>query len=419
MKLDTRSAAMTFLLAAMTAIGPATMDIYLASLPHIGTALDASVLQVQLTLSLYLVGFAIGQIFYGPLSDALGRRPLLLAGFLIYLVATAACAAATSIEMLIAARILQALGAAGPIIIARAMVRDLHSGAQAAKQLGLMSAIQGIAPICAPILGGVLQAGFGWRSNFVALEAVGLVLVAIAYFLLPETNTHRAGKTMVAPRRIFEGMAEVSRDKAYRAYLAMNALAYSAVFAFLSGVSHILQDVYHFTATQFGLTYALCSSSYIAGNAIGSQLVTRLRLEGMLRLGSTIMGVAVVLQILFYAMWPEQFLTLIVPQMLIFFGVAFHVPQVMAAAMTPFPQRAGSASSLIGFSQMITAATVGGVLGAMVTDNAWSMILVGAACCAGIIVILHATTGIRTAAREAARHRDGAAAPVEGFDQTP
>lgn len=406
---------MTFLLASMTAIGPTTMDIYLASLPHIGSALNATAVQVQLTLSLYLIGFAIGQIFYGPLSDAIGRRPMLLGGFVLYLLATAGCALATSIEQLIVARILQALGAAGPIIIARAMVRDLHSGAQAAKQLGLMSAIQGIAPICAPILGGFLQAHFGWRSNFIVLEAVGAMLLLVALFLLPETNDHRSGKAMVSPRRIFEGMAAVSRDKAYRAYLIMNALAYSAVFSFLSGISHILQDIYRFTSTEFGLTYALCSSSYIAGNAIGSQIVTRLRLEGMLRLGSSIMLAAVCAQIILYSLWPEQFLAIIVPQMLIFFGVAFQVPQVMAAAMTPFPDRAGSASSMIGFSQMLTAALAGGLLGTIVAETAWPMILVGAACCFGIAIILYSTTGIRSASREAAREREAAAAAGAGL----
>lgn len=395
---------MTFLLAAMTAIGPATMDIYLASLPHIGQAMNASTGQVQLTLSLYLVGFALGQIFYGPLSDDRGRRPMLLAGFILYIAATAVCMLAPTIETLIVARIFQGLGAAGPIIIARSMVRDLHSGSEAARQLGLMSAIQGVAPICAPIAGGFLQAAFGWRSNFVVLELIGVILFVVALTLLPETRRHEA-RGPVSPRRIAAGMAFVARDRAFLVYVAMNALAYSAVFAFLSGASHILQNLYDLTSVEFGLTYALCSSSYIGGNYLAARLVMKLRLEGMLKLGSTVIAVAVVAQIASHALWPDHMLAIVLPEMLLFVGIALMVPNMMAAALTPFPDHSGSASSLLGFSQMGAAALTGIVLGLMLGNSAWPMILITSAYGLLIFGLLHLSRPLRTASREAAKRR--------------
>jgi DHA1 family bicyclomycin/chloramphenicol resistance-like MFS transporter len=148
---------MTILLAMMTGLGPLSTDIYLASMPFIGAALSASAGAVQLTMSAYVIGFAFGQIIYGPLSDKYGRRPVLLVGFGLYLLATLACVLATNIETLITARIIQSLGAAGPIILARAIVRDLYEGAQAGRQLAIMSAIVGFAPIGAPVLGGVFR----------------------------------------------------------------------------------------------------------------------------------------------------------------------------------------------------------------------------------------------------------------------
>lgn len=230
--------AMTVLLAFMTAIGPLSMDIYLASVPHISEALNASTATVQLTLSLYLVGFAFAQLVYGPLSDGYGRRPLVIAGFGIYLLATCACAAATSIELLIVARILQAVGAAGPIILARAIVRDLYAGSRAARELGLMTTIMGVTPILAPVLGGFLQAWWGWRSGFIGMALIGVLLSACGLLFLPETNKRPARE--LSARDMFDSFRVVAAHRGYRSYVALVALCYIAVFAFLSGSSHVL-----------------------------------------------------------------------------------------------------------------------------------------------------------------------------------
>ena len=176
---------MTLLLAMMTAIGPLSTDVYLASMPHIGAALGASNASVQLTMSVYIVGFAFGQVLHGPLSDKYGRRPVLLGGFALYLLATIACVASTSIDLLIVARVAQAVGAAASTILARAIVRDLYEGAQAGRQLAVMSTIAGLTPICAPMLGGVLQSWFDWRASFIAMGLIGGAVAAVATLVVP------------------------------------------------------------------------------------------------------------------------------------------------------------------------------------------------------------------------------------------
>src|SRR5262249_36985887 len=156
--------ALTALLAALTAIGPLSTDMYLPSLPDIARRLDASTAQVQLTISTYLIGFAIGQILYGPVSDRYGRKAVLIAALALYCAASIACTLSTSIEMLYLGRAAQALGASGSLVVTRAIVRDLYSGARAGRELSLIGSVMALGPVLAPILGGALQMSFGWRS---------------------------------------------------------------------------------------------------------------------------------------------------------------------------------------------------------------------------------------------------------------
>src|SRR4051812_19530233 len=181
------SFALTLLLAMLTGLGPLSVDMYLASLPEIGRLLAAPTSQVQLTISAYLVGFACAQIFYGPVSDRHGRRPVLITALGIYLLATLACAFSTSIEMLIAARFLQAVGGSGASVLGRAIVRDMYEGSRIGRELARMAAIMALAPLVAPLIGGALQTTFGWRSNFVTLFVFCSAALTMVWFLLPET----------------------------------------------------------------------------------------------------------------------------------------------------------------------------------------------------------------------------------------
>jgi DHA1 family bicyclomycin/chloramphenicol resistance-like MFS transporter len=394
MRLKPGSRGLTILLAMMTGLGPLSTDIYLASMPFIGAALNASASAVQLTMSAYVIGFAFGQIIYGPLSDKYGRRPVLLTGFAIYLAATFACIFASTIETLITARIIQSLGAAGPIILARAIVRDLYEGAQAGRQLALMSTIVGFTPIGAPVLGGVLQAFFDWHASFVAMLMVAGILAFVVLLLLPETN-HNRQEGPLSPRSILTSFGEVAKNHAFRTYAGMQALSYCGLFAFLSGSSYVLQKVYGFDSISFGLMFACCSVCYVSGAYIGARMVARRGLDGMIARGVAIMGFGGMVQLASVVVFPNAPLAFIIPEMIYFFGLAFIMPNTVAAAMSPFPERAGAASSLMGFVQMSAAALVAWAMALFLSTSAIPVAIVMAISGASAFALFHLTKHLR------------------------
>ncbi len=398
MRLQTDTRGMTLLLAMMTALGPLSTDIYLASMPHIGTALGASNASVQLTMSVYIVAFAFAQVLHGPLSDKYGRRPVLLAGFAIYLTATAACVASTSIDFLIAARVAQAVGVAAASILARAIVRDLYQGARAGRQLAVMSTIAGLTPICAPVLGGVLEALFDWRASFIAMGLIGAVAALCMIFLLPETNKNRQeGPISIAS--ILRSFGVVLENGAYRSYLGIQAFSYNGLFAFLSGSSYVLQEIYGFGPTQFGLIFAACSMSFVFGAFLGGRMVARRGLDGMIRLGVTCVLIGGLGQVAAVLAFPKATVALVAPEMIYFLGIGFLLPNTQAAAMTPFPERAGAASSLIGFVQMFSAAFVSWIMAASLGASALPLVTVMAISGLGSFAVFHLTTRHRGSGR--------------------
>src|SRR5450755_3202398 len=276
--------ALTVLLAALSAIGPLTTDMYLPSLPDIARLLSASTAQVQLTISAYLVGFAIGQILYGPLADRHGRKPVLLAAMGLYSVASLACVLSTSIEMLIVARFVQALGGCGGIVLARAIVRDLYSGARAGRELSMMGSVMALAPVLAPLAGGLLQTGFGWRSIFVTLVAAGVTGAGVVWLLLPETLATRAAEA-ISPSTMLTSYRAVARNPAYLAYLGIATASYAGLFAWISGASFVLQNLYGLSPFNFGVAFALGSIGYMAGTALAARLVVRIGLDRTIGIG--------------------------------------------------------------------------------------------------------------------------------------
>ena len=390
MRLNPDTRGMTVLLAMMVALGPLSTDMYLASMPHIGAALGVTNASVQLTMSIYIVGFAFGQILHGPLSDKYGRRPVLLGGFTLYVAASVACTAATSIDLLIAARIAQAIGAASSTILARSIVRDLYEGAQAGRQLAVMSVIAGLTPICAPVLGGVLQAWFGWQASFAAMGMLGGLLAAAIFLLLPETNRHaHAGR--ISAGTILTSFGVVLQNRAYRSYLGIQAFSYNGLFAFLCGSSYVLQEIYGFSPAQFGLLFGTCSMSFVLGAYLGGRMVARRGLDGMIRLGVLCLMIGGVGQVLGVLTFPKATIALVIPEMIYFMGIGFLLPNTQAAAMQPFPERAGAASSLIGFAQMMSAALVSWIMAAQLGQTALPMALVMAIAGLGAFLVFHTT----------------------------
>lgn len=361
--------ALTALLALLTALGPVAVDMYLPSFPEIGRLLGASPATVQLTLSLYMVAYAVGQIVYGPLSDRFGRIPVLRTALAIYCAASLACALAPTIETLLAARALQALGSSGAIVLARAIVRDLYSGARAGRELSLMGAIMALAPVGAPMIGGVLQSTFGWRSHFVLQIAFGLVAAFFVWRKLPETLRAQTPGPF-SPGAIWAGYREIMRNRAVLAYIGMLSISFAGVFAWISGSSFVLQEIYGLSALQFGLAFAAGSCGYLAGTALAAYIVTRLGLDRTIGIGAAgVAGGGLAAAAAVGA--GTSAVPLVAAFALYATGMGMVQPQTIAGAMMPFPHRAGTASSLVGVSQMVCAAIIGAIVGHLLGASAW------------------------------------------------
>ena len=363
---------LTILLAALSAIGPLTTDMYLPSLPDIARLLNASTAQVQLTVSAYLLGFAFGQIFYGPLADRHGRKPVLLWAMALYCAASLACALSTSIEMLIAARALQAFGGSGGIVLARAIVRDLYSGARAGRELSLIGAVMALAPVLAPLIGGVLQTGFGWRSVFFTLVGGGFFGAAIVWPLMPETLSMRAAES-VTPASMVKSYRVVARNPAYLAYLGLASTSFAGLFAWISGSSFVLQYLYGLTPFQFGVAFAVGSVGYMIGTTFAARLVMRHGIDRTLGVGAAAMAASGLGMVMAVALGLTSAAALVLPMALYLAGLGIVLPQAIAGAMTPFPERAGAASALLGFVQQSAAALCGVVVGALLGSSAWPL----------------------------------------------
>lgn len=393
--------ALTALLALLTALGPVAVDMYLPSFPDIGRLLSASPATVQLTLSLYMVSYAVGQVIYGPLSDRLGRIPVMRAALVIYCVASLACALAPSIETLLAARAFQALGSSGAIVLARAIVRDLYSGARAGRELSLMGAIMALAPVGAPMIGGVMQSAFGWRSHFVLQIAFGLIAAYAVWRKLPETLRAPAPGPF-SLRAILSGYREIARNRAVLAYVGILSVSFVGIFAWISGSSHVLQEVYGLSALAFGLAFAAASGGYLGGSALATRIVTRIGLDKTIGFGSLALAVGGIGAAAGVALGGASPVLLTAAVAIYALGMGLTQPQAVAGAMMPFPERAGTASSLLGVSQMICAALSGAIVGHSLGTSAWPVAIPLAGAGMATLAIWWLSRGVR--AREGGAH---------------
>ena len=364
--------ALTALLAALTAIGPLSTDMYLPSLPSIGQLLHASPAQVQLTISTYLVGFAVGQIVYGPVSDRHGRKPVLITATIIFCAATLICALSTSIEMLMAARALQAVGGSGGIVLARAVVRDLYSGRRAGRELSLIGSVMALAPVIAPLIGGVLQTVFGWRSVFILLCASGMAIGALVWWKLPETLPKRAAEplSLGSMLRSYRGFF---RDGGYLAHVGLVVFSFAGLFAWISGSSFVLQQIYGLSAFTFGVAFACGSVGYMTGSALAARFVHQFGLDALMGVGSVGLAAGGLFMVAALALHLDSPVTLVIGAAIYLAGMGLVLGQAIAGAMQPYADRAGAASSLLGFVQLSVAAVVGVAVGQLLGRSAWPM----------------------------------------------
>jgi DHA1 family bicyclomycin/chloramphenicol resistance-like MFS transporter len=346
-------------LVGMTALG---MDLFLPSVPSLARAFGAEAAAGQLAVTTYLFGLACGQLAWGPLADRYGRKPVLLFALALFLLSSAACALAESLETVVLLRFAQGVGTTSGPVIARSIVRDLAAHEEAAKLLGRLTVVFSFFPVAAPLVGAQMLALGGWRSVFWLYAFLALVLWLLVAFRLPETAPPE--RASIAPSRIVAGFAGLLADRRFVAPLVTTLCAQMGILAFVASSSLVLMQALQVTPQAFGVLFATVMLGQMAGGFAGSRLVGRLGMARMIRIGAALAlasGLAVaLLAVLGVAHWSA----VVLPMLAYIFGTALLVPNAMAAAMTPFPERAGSASSLLGSLAFAFGALVSAALGA-------------------------------------------------------
>jgi len=361
---DPRSRSIAVLLTALVAFGPVSTDLYLPSLPAMVDAFGTSVSRAQLTLSVFMAGFATGMLIYGPLADRLGRRPILIGGITIYVAASIACLLAENIDALIVARFFQAIGACCGPVIGRAVVRDIYDRTEAARMLSTMASAMALAPAVAPIVGGWLFTLFGWQANFLLLAMLGIGVLVATWMLLGETCQHKdPGATR--PGRIFGTVTFLLRNRVFLGYTLVVSFGFAGLFSFISGSSFVIIDVLGLAPEYFGFAFMAVIVGYIAGAFSGGRLSGRVGIDRLIAIGTVLAVLAGSGAAVFSWLGIQSLATLIPFISLYFFATAWIIPLGTAGAMAPFPRIAGSVSSLLGFIQMTIGATAGFLVGAL------------------------------------------------------
>lgn len=350
------------LLTALVAFGPISTDMYLPSLPALVTDFQTDVPTVQLTLSAFMVAFALSMLVYGPLSDRFGRRPVLLGAVALYVVSSIACVFVPTIEALVVARVFQAMGCCAGPVLGRAVVRDVYGRDRAAQVLSYMGTAMALAPAVGPIAGGWLQVMFGWHAVFVVLSLFSLVALIGTYFMLDETNAHR-NPYATSPKGIVRNYAALLSHRVYVGYLATIAACYCVIFSFISGSSFVLIEVVGLSPDLYGYCFATIVVGYMTGTFISGRFGRIVGGERLILIGGALGALGG--GIMAFFAWTDQVtvLTIVLPQMLAMVGVGFVFPNSQAGAIGPFPQMAGAASALVGFFQMGVASVVGLAIG--------------------------------------------------------
>ncbi len=353
---------LALLLTTLVALGPLSTDLYLPALPGMTADFATDVARVQLTLSVFLVGFAVAQIFYGPLSDRYGRRPMMLFGLVLYLVSSLACMLAPSVDALILARFFQALGACAGPVLGRAIVRDVYGPVQAARVLAYISGAMAVAPMIGPLLGGWLTVWFGWRANFAALSLFSAVQVVVVFRLLGESNAHKDPQA-IRPGRMLGNFAVLLSSRSYFGYLLCVSFGYAALFSFISGSSFVLIGLHGLSPQMFGASFGFVVTGYIVGTLLTARHTLKMGPARMVGMGA-LLGVAAGTSMAGLALaGVHSVWAILLPMYVCMVATGLVMPNAIGGALAPYPKMAGAASALMGFAQMALAAAVGIAVG--------------------------------------------------------
>lgn len=360
-RLGPQSRGLIFLLGALTGLTALSIDMSLPALPTLAGSLHASAEQAALTLSMFLAGYSVSQLFYGPLSDRYGRRPLLLAGLILFTIGGMGCALASNIGQLVGCRLVQGLGACAGPILARALVRDLYERERGVQILSYMTLVMSVAPLLAPIIGGYLLV-LHWRAIFVALAAVALTTLAIAWVALPE-GVPENRRQRVRAATLIRNLADFVRRRACIGGALVASFAFCGVFSYVSGSSFVLIEVFGISSAHFGYLFGLNAFGLMLGALSNARLVHRIGSRTILRIGTLAMLGSGTVMLAAASTNFGGVAGIVGPMVVYVMGMGMVMPNAIAAAMEPVPHMAGFASSIIGCLQTASGSLAGFLLG--------------------------------------------------------
>jgi DHA1 family bicyclomycin/chloramphenicol resistance-like MFS transporter len=377
------------ILGGLSAMGPLAIDMYLPSFPAIGREFGAPASAVQATVAIYFIGLASGQLFYGPLSDRLGRRAPLYFGLILFIGASIGCASATSVRVLILWRVVQALGGCAEMMVARAVVRDRFDAREGVRVLSLLILVMGLAPILAPLAGGQLLVRFGWRSIFWALAGYGTFgLVAVA-LLLPESLPPER-RRQDSLREVFGVYGALMRDRVYMAYVLSGGLIMAGMFAYIAASPFVFIELYHVAPQRYGLFFGTNALGLITASQVNGRLAHWVNAQTILTVVlPTTAAAGLVLVIAAYT-GIGGFAGILVPLFVCVASVGFVLPNTTVLAMAAHGRVAGSASALLGTVQFLLGAGAAAIAGALGSGTAVPLAVVVAGCACSAFVIHHA-----------------------------
>lgn len=370
---------LAIILAALAMLGPFSIDTYLPAFPEIERSLDASAIQVQQTMTAYLLAFAVMILWHGALSDALGRRIVILVSLVVFIVASFGCASAHSIQYLWGFRILQGLSAGAGIVVGRAIVRDLYAGPEAAKLLSLVTMIFAIAPAIAPILGGWVVEVFDWRTIFLMLFVYSCLLLWAAWRLLPETLP-------VAQRQPFNAASLWASYKSvfgtlrFHAYAGTVAFNFVGLFIYVAAAPVFIIEHLHLSQREFGWFFIPSVSGIFLGALLANRLAGRRTVGKQVRVGFLLMGGAAIVNLLYHMWLPAMVPWSVVPVFFYTIGMALCAPGVTLMVLDLFPTHRGVAASCQSFVQTMLGAVAAGVLAPILSASALSLAIGQVAC---------------------------------------
>lgn len=354
------------LLGALTALGPFTIDLYLPAFPVLEADFQTSATAIQLTLTGTMLGFALGQLIVGPLSDKVGRRIPLLAVTALHVLASVAAALAPTLLLLGGARVLMGMGAAAGGVVAMAIVRDLFGGRRLVVMLSRLALVSGVAPVAAPLVGSALLLVMSWRGIFVVLAIYGLVMLVCALFLVPETLP-RSRRQDRETTTVLQRYKSVLSDRVFIGVLVIGGMTFSGLFSYLSSSSFLFQVTYAFSAQEYGLLFAVNSLGVVAGVQFASRLAARFGPQWVMAFSTGVLVVAsiaiIVLDQAGAGLWG-----IMVPLFLFMTACGFTFPCVQVLALDRHGSAAGTAASLIGAVNFGVAGLISPVVGWVAHD---------------------------------------------------